>query len=85
MIKYREVMSNGKFSILDDPYDKKQDPNQQKGLDIYVGVLDHSTGEINHVKLYENTKGRFFKKRGNHYLSDFTEVYIYSPLQIFKK
>jgi len=76
------VKSNGSFSIVEGPYEKKQHPNQQQGLDIYVDALDHSTGNINTVKLYNNKKGLHFKKDGSHYLSDFTMDYLWVPFQI---
>lgn len=80
----RVVKSNGKFSITREPHPSKQHQNQQNGLDLYVHVLDHFTGNVNRVKLYENTKGLHFKKNGRHYLSDFTQDYIYVPFQIIK-
>ena len=55
------VKSNGFFSIIAGPYEKGQHPNQQCGLDLYVDALDHSTGNINTVKLYDNKKGLHFK------------------------
>lgn len=81
-IEIHELESNGYFSIVKDPYDKKQHQNQQEGLDKYVDVLDHDTGVINSVKLYVNTKGLHFKKRGSWYLSEFTLKYRYIPYQI---
>ena len=80
-----ELKSNGKFSIVNHSYYKKQHSNQQNGIDMYVDVLDHSTGIVNSVKLYENTKGIHFKKGGNHYLPEFVLDYIYIPLQIYAK
>lgn len=83
-MKSFQLKSNGSFSIVKDAYDKKQHTNQQCGLDMYVDVLDHTTGRINIVKLYKNTKGVYFKKEGSHYLLDFTLTYIYIPYQIYK-
>jgi len=80
--KSYKLKSNGYFSIVSGPYDKKQHQNQQGGLDKYVAVLDHDTGIVNVVKLYENTKGLYFKKGGNWYLGDFTQDYLYVPFQI---
>ena len=79
--KYK-LKSNGYFSIIKEPYDKKQHINQQEGLDKYIDVLDHDTGVVNKVKLYENTKGLHFKKRGSWYLNEFTKDYLYVPFQI---
>jgi len=81
-IEQYELKSNGHFSIVKDVYDKKQHPNQQGGLDKYIDVLDHDTGNINRVKLYKNTKGLRFKKDGSWYLSDFNKIYRYIPFQI---
>ena len=81
-IKKKTLKSNGYFSILRDRYSKKQHPNQQCGLDEYIDVVDHDTGLVNSVKLYENTKGLHFKKCGSWYLSKFTQKYLYVPYQI---
>lgn len=83
-IKQETLKSNGFFSILKDRYNKKQHPNQQCGLDQYVDVIDHDTGIINSVKLYENTKGLHFKKHGSWYLSEFNQEYLYVPYQIIE-
>jgi hypothetical protein len=76
------LKSNGFFSIVKAPYAKNQHPNQQGGLDRYIDVLDHDTGNINSVKLYENTKGIHFKKQGTWYLSEFTKTIMHVPFQI---
>jgi len=77
------LKSNGWFSILIPPYDKKQHPNQQQGLDKYVDVVNHYTGNVNSVKLYENKTGLYFKADGGtHYLDYFTQEVIYIPFQI---
>lgn len=83
-IKFEVVKSNGSFSIIKGPYSRKQHSNQQKGLDLYVDVLDHSTGHINRVKLYSNTKGLHFKKYGSHYLDEFDTDYAYVPFQMIE-
>ena len=80
-----KLKSNGWFSIVKEPYDKKQHPNQQQGLDRYVDVLNHYTGNINTVKLYENKKGFHFKADGStHYLLEFVDEIVYVPFQILK-
>ena len=79
--KYK-LRSNGVFSIIRDIYNKNQHPNQQNGLDLYIDVIDHSTGNINSVKLYDNTKGKHFKKQGSWYLNDFDRFVIYVPFQV---
>jgi len=84
IIKQQTLKSNGRFSILREIYSKKQHPNGQCGLDQYVDVVDHNTGNINSVKLYENTKGLYFKKFGNWYLEDFTQDYLHVPYQIIR-
>ena len=81
ILQYR-LKSNGIFSIKKDRYPKKQHPNQQEGMDEYIDVVDHGTGNINSVKLYKNTKGVYFKKNGNHYLHDFIKTVGYVPFQI---
>lgn len=84
-IKSQTLKSNGLFSIIKEPYDKKQHPNQQAGLDKYVDVLNEYTGNVNSVKLYENRKGFHFKADGStHYLSEFTENVLHVPFQIIR-
>ena len=84
MIKQEWLKSNGSFGLIKEPYAKKQHPNQQEGLDQYVDVVDFCTGQINSVKLYENTKGLHFKKNGSHYLDGFDSKVLYVPFQIIK-
>lgn len=83
-IDYKLIKSNGRFGIVAEPFEHKQHPNQQEGLDLYVQVLDFWTTQVNTVKLYENKKGLHFKKDGSHYLEDFTETVAYVPFQIRK-
>jgi len=83
--KHGYLRSNGCFSIFHEPYEKKQHPNQQCGLDWYVDIIDHSTGRINSVKLYMNTKGLHFKKDGTWYLDDFTQTFTYIPFQMIRE
>lgn len=83
-IKQQALKSNGSFSLVKGPYEKKQHPNQQNGLDLYVDVIDECTGNLNTVKLYENKKGLHFKKDGSHYLSDFTQDVVHVPFQIIR-
>lgn len=78
------LKSNGCFALLKEPYAKKQHQNQQCGLDLYVDVIDFSSGCINRVKLYQNSKGLHFKKDGAHYLDGFVEDVIYVPFQIIE-
>lgn len=83
-IKQKILKSNGRFSIIKDKYHKYQHPNQQDGLDMYVNVLDHCTGNINSLKLHKNSKGLYFKKAGFWHLSKFTQEYLHIPYQIIK-
>lgn len=84
-IKTQTLKSNGWFAIVKEPYDRKQHPNQQSGLDKYVDVLNQYTGNINCVKVYENTKGLHFKADGStHYLSEFIREIIHVPFQIIE-
>lgn len=84
-IKKYKLLSNGWFAIVKEPYDKKQHPNQQCGLDHYVDVLNQYTGRVNSVKLYANTKGLHFKADGStHYLGEFTSYIIHVPYQIIE-
>jgi hypothetical protein len=82
-IKQFRLKTNGYFSIVKDVYSKEQHPNQQGGLDQYVDVLDHHTGQVNSLKLYENSKGLHFKKGSPYYLSEFTDTAVYVPYQIY--
>lgn len=79
--KYK-LKSNGQFSIVKSPYEKRQHPNQQSGLDMYVDVLNHNTGRIGTVKLYQNSNGLHFKFDGTHYLDEFVYDYMYVPFQM---
>lgn len=83
-IKQTKVKSNGSFGLLAGPVKHKQHPNQQDGLDLYVKVINFDTGRECFVKLYENSKGLYFKQNGTHYLDDFLEDAIYVPFQILK-
>jgi hypothetical protein len=81
-IKSVKLKSNGVFSITKPTHDRAQHPNQQGGLDKYIEVLDHDTGNINAVKLYETKHGVCFKKKGTWYLNGFTQDSVYVPFQI---
>lgn len=82
-IETRKLKSNGWFAILKYPYEKQQHPNQQCGLDLYVDVINHHSGRVNTVKLYENKSGLHFKADGaTHYLSEFEMNVLYVPFQM---
>lgn len=74
------------FGIIGEPFDRKQHPNQQKGLDIYVRCVNFDTGEICMKKLYENTKGIYFKHTGysSMYISEFNDECLVFPFQVLK-
>ena len=78
------IKSNGYFGILKGPHKHKQHPNQQSGLDLYISVVNFSTGEKCYKKLYKNSKGLYFKHTGipNNYITDFSEYVKYIPFQI---
>jgi len=84
---FRTVKCNPRdptFGLEGDPVDHKQHQNEQKGLDLYVNVVNFYTGEWCFKKLYENTKGLHFKHTGygSMYLKNFTqEVKVY-PFQV---
>lgn len=84
-IKQQALKSNGSFSLVKGPYSRKQHPNQQGGLDLYVDVLDECTGNFNSIKLHENKKGLHFFRHGTHYLSEFTQDVVHVPFQIIRK
>lgn len=56
------------FGLIGEPVPNKQHPNQQKGLDLYVSVVNLDTGERCFKKLYDGKKGLHFKHTG--YISD---------------
>lgn len=86
MEKVEHLKSNGYFSILRGPFAQDQHPNQQGGLDLYVDVIDHSTGNVNNVKLYANKQGKlYFKKNGSWYLELFTQTFTYIPFQMIEE
>lgn len=72
------------FGLVGEPHDHKQHPNQQRGLDRYVSVINFDTGEECHKKLYENKLGLHFKHTGysTMYLSDFTAEGEVVPFQL---
>lgn len=83
-VKSYELNANQYFALIDGPFDKKQHQNQQKGLDVYVRVLNMDSGEECVKKLYENKKGLHFKHSGYppSYLSEMTIGVIYIPYQV---
>ncbi len=74
------------FGLVGDPVPNKQHQNQQKGLDLYVNVINLITGEGCFKKLYENKVGRHFKHTGYSpmYLKDFTEDGVVYPFQFVR-
>ena len=95
MESYR-IKSNGFFGLIKEPFEHKQHPNQQNGLDLYVEVVNFHSGEHCLKKLYENTKGLHFKhsanstwnpqkQSGTHYITSFDEWVTYIPFQIIKE
>lgn len=88
MIKLKQytLRSNGDFAIIEDPTPHKQHPNQQKGLDLYIKVLNIYTGEECFKKMYENKKGLHFKHTGYSpmYLDEFDKTIVYIPYQTYE-
>ena len=72
------------FGLVDGPTPHEQHPNQQKGLDLYVRVINFDTGETCFKKLYENKRGLHFKHTGysSMYLDDFTDRATVIPFQV---
>lgn len=72
------------FGVDGEPVPHKQHPNQQGGLDLYITVINFDTGETCFKKLYENSKGLYFKHTGYSpmYLADFTAKAKVYPLQV---
>jgi hypothetical protein len=52
------------FGIVDGPVERPQHPNQQRGLNLYVKVINNVTGEECLKKLYRNKTGLHFKHTG---------------------
>lgn len=75
------------FGLRGEPTPHRQHPNQTKGLDLYVSVINFDTHELCWKKLYENTKGRYFKHTGysSMYIHNFTESCTVVPFQIVRK
>ena len=73
-----------RFGLVGEPQSRKQHPNQQKGLDLYVDVINFDSGEWCFKKLYENKRGLHFKHTGYSpmYLDDFTEKATVIPFQV---
>lgn len=72
------------FGLVEGPVEHEQHPNQQKGLDLYVTVINFDTGERCFKKLYENKRGLHFKHTGYSpmYLDDFTADATVYPFQV---
>lgn len=75
------------FGMVGEPEPHKQHCNQQRGLDIYVKVINLDTGEECHKKLYQNSKGLHFKHTGYSptYLSNMTGDAVVYPFQVMLK
>lgn len=75
------------FGLKDGPEPHPQHPNQQRGLDLYVRVVNFDTGEVCYKKLYENKLGLHFKHTGYTpiYLQDLTDTLEVVPFQIVDK
>ena len=84
-IEVQQLKCNASFGLIQEPFSKPQHPNQQEGLDLYVVVVDFTTHEENEVKLYETSKGLYFKKNGKRfYLADFTSHVAWIPSQLIE-
>jgi len=72
------------FGLRGDPEPYEQHPNQKKGLDLYVSVINFTTGEKCWKKLYLNKTGLHFKHTGFSpmYLKDFTATCTVVPFQV---
>ncbi len=72
------------FGMPGEPEPHEQHPNQQRGLDVYVRVVNFDTGEWCFKKLYENRRGLHFKHTGYSpmYLADFTASGVVVPFQV---
>ncbi len=83
-IEFHIIKSNDDFGIVDDPVDHQQHPNQQEGLDRYIKVVNFQTGVVCFKKLYQNTKGLYFKHTGYSpmYLNEFSKKVKWVPFQI---
>lgn len=73
------------FGLVEGPVEHEQHPNQRKGLDLYVRVVNFDTGENCFKKLYENSRGLHFKHTGysSMYLKDFVADGRVVPFQVF--
>lgn len=81
--KFKLLKTNGYFCILTEPYKGRKDYVIQNSSNMYIDVINMSTGEKCVKKLYKNTKGLHFKHKGfkPSYLSDFDKFTNYIPLQ----
>ena len=72
------------FGVVEEPIHHPQHPNQKRGLDLYVRVINFETGEECFKKLYENKSGIHFKHTGYSpmYLVDFRSVATVIPFQV---
>lgn len=72
------------FGLVSGPVQHSQHQNQQRGLDLYVSVINFDTGEPGFKKLYRNGRGLHFKHTGYSpmYLEDFTGEALVFPFQV---
>jgi len=72
------------FGLVGEPKPHERHPNQRKGLDLYVRVVNFDTGETCFKKLYEGKRGLHFKHTGYSpmYLADFTARGTVIPFQV---
>ncbi len=73
------------FGLSGEPVPHQQHPNQRKGLDLYVSVVNFESGEWCFKKLYEGKRGLHFKHTGYSpmYLADFAAEGFIVPFQVF--
>lgn len=84
MIEVRYDPAYPTFGLRGEPVQHAQHPNQQKGLNLYVSVINFDTGEWCFKKLYENSRGLHFKHTGFSpmYLGNFTATAAVVPFQV---
>lgn len=94
-IAAQELKANEWFMLLEPPHPHEQHPNQQCGIDEYVTVINRSTGERCHKKLYLSSKGKYFKHTVSQpigggkalprmYVSEMTQTVLYVPFQVIE-
>ena len=88
-VEKHKILTNGVFGILEYPANT---PQFKQGE--FIKLVNFDTGEECYKKVYENTKGKYFKhsgyergtksNSGSFYINSFNSYIVYVPFQILE-